>query len=74
MHGPLLVLSMLELVRREAPDRAVRSLSYRLRKPVFCGERLLTCGEQEAGGGGNVRLRVASCREDAHATAEVTLA
>ncbi|WP_246531113.1 hypothetical protein [Streptomyces bathyalis] len=80
VHGPLLVLSMLELVRREAPDRTVRTLSYRLRKPVFCGERLLTCGEDEKPhsgnnvGGGNVRLWVASCREDAHATAEVTLA
>ncbi|SCK53544.1 MaoC family dehydratase N-terminal domain-containing protein [Streptomyces sp. WMMB 322] len=89
VHGPLLALSMLELVRREAPDRAVRALSYRLRKPVFCGERLLTCGEPgtegaaredradaDAGGSGSgkVRLWVASCREAAHATAEVTLA
>ncbi|WP_314173187.1 hypothetical protein [Streptomyces winkii] len=81
VHGPLLVLSMLELVRREAPGRRVRSLSYRLRKPVFCGERLLTCGEGAAAhgrgsrdGGPDVRLRVAGCREDAHATAEVTFA
>ncbi|WP_420856203.1 hypothetical protein [Streptomyces abyssalis] len=85
VHGPLLVLSMLELVRREVPGRSVRALSYRLRKPVFCGERLLTCGEggpaggrgghgSGTGGGTGVRLRVASCREDAHATAEVTLA
>jgi 3-methylfumaryl-CoA hydratase len=102
VHGPLLVLSMLELVRREAPQRTVRSLSYRLRRPVFCGERLLTCGEggpagarsgdgapegarggaPEGGdgegprgeGGSNVRLRVASSRATAHATAEVTLA
>jgi hydroxyacyl-ACP dehydratase HTD2-like protein with hotdog domain len=101
VHGPLLVLSMLELVRREAPGRTVRSLSYRLRKPVFCGERLLTCGQavpagEESGtsgdggrealggqanvgqapdrNGSNVRLWVASSRETAHATAEVTLA
>lgn len=90
VHGPLLVLSMLELVRREAPGRSVRALSFRLRKPVFCGERLLTCGESgedgEGGAGGaaggrdgtgrgsGVRLRVASGREDEHATAEVTLA
>jgi hydroxyacyl-ACP dehydratase HTD2-like protein with hotdog domain len=75
VHGPLLVLSMLELVRREAPGRTVRSLSYRLRKPVFCGERLLTCGQAAPDrNGSNVRLWVASSRETAHATAEVTLA
>jgi len=75
VHGPLLVLSMLELVRREAPTRTVRTLSYRLRKPAFCGEQLLTCGESEGrDGDGRMRLRVASCREDAHATAEVSLA
>lgn len=84
VHGPLLVLSMLELVRREAPGRTVGTVSYRLRKPVFCGERLLTCGGGTAtdsgsgggsggGSGDNVRLRVAGCREEAHATAEVTL-
>ncbi|MFC4496905.1 MaoC family dehydratase N-terminal domain-containing protein [Streptomyces ovatisporus] len=72
VHGPLLVLSMLELLRREAPGRTVRRLSYRLRQPVFCGERLLTCGESS--GGDEVRLRVAGCRADAHATAEATLA
>ena len=75
VHGPLLVLAMLELVRREAPARTVRTLSYRLRKPVFCGEQLLTCGESEGrDGDGTIRLRVAGSREDAHATAEVTLA
>jgi hydroxyacyl-ACP dehydratase HTD2-like protein with hotdog domain len=75
VHGPLLVLSMLELLRREAAGRTVRRLSYRLRKPVFCGERLVTCAENDAAGdGGTWRLRVAGPREDAHATAEVTLA
>ncbi|HEV7626354.1 MAG TPA: hypothetical protein VGO89_07645 [Streptomyces sp.] len=75
VHGPLLVLSMLELVRQEAPGRTVRTVSYRLRRPVFCGERLLTCGEgRGADGGTDVRLRVASCREDEHATAEVGFA
>jgi 3-methylfumaryl-CoA hydratase len=71
VHGPLLVLSMLELLRREAPERTVRTVSYRLRKPAFCGEPLLTCGEPGADG---VRLRVAGHRAEAHATAEVTLA
>ncbi len=76
VHGPLLVLSMLELVRREAPGRAVRTLSYRLRTPAFCGERLLTCGEETGvdAEGTRLRLWVAGSREDTHATAEVSLA
>ncbi|WP_330281258.1 hypothetical protein [Streptomyces sp. NBC_00588] len=76
VHGPLLVLAMLELVRREQPDRPVRTLSYRLNRPAFCGERLLACGGPEPGGGPDdtVRLRIASHREDAHAGADVGFA
>ncbi|MBB4158258.1 hypothetical protein [Streptomyces cinereoruber] len=71
VHGPLLVLAMLELVRRGSPDRLVRSLSYRLRRPAFAGERLLASGTPEAQG---AALRIASHREERHATAEVTFA
>ncbi|MGW2237761.1 hypothetical protein [Streptomyces sp. NPDC001759] len=70
VHGPLLVLAMLEEVRRRQPERPVRSVSYRLLKPVFCGERLLVCGDP-VGEGSTAALRVASHREDAHARAEV---
>jgi 3-methylfumaryl-CoA hydratase len=45
VHGPLLLLFMLELVRRNRPDATVRSVSYRLRRPVFAGEPLLVTGE-----------------------------
>ncbi|MCX4760269.1 hypothetical protein OG562_04590 [Streptomyces sp. NBC_01275] len=68
VHGPLLALLMLELPRRHAPDRRVRSLSYRLRRPVFAGERLVACG---APVGDRAELRVATHREERHATAEV---
>jgi 3-methylfumaryl-CoA hydratase len=72
VHGPLLVLLMLELARRNAPDRPVRSLSYRLRRPVFAGEHVLALGEPEALVRAN--LRIATAREQRHATAEVTFA
>ncbi|MEV6703315.1 hypothetical protein AB0M68_40445 [Streptomyces sp. NPDC051453] len=71
VHGPLLVLSMLELVRRNAPDRQVRSLSYRLRRPAFVGEQLLATG---AFADSNATLQIATHREQRHATAEVTFA
>ncbi|MFC4498115.1 MULTISPECIES: hypothetical protein [Streptomyces] len=69
VHGPLLALLMLETVRRHAPDRRVRSLAYRLRSPVFAGERLTACGTPA---GDEAALRVATHREERHATAEVT--
>ncbi|WP_186363010.1 hypothetical protein [Streptomyces sp. SLBN-31] len=70
VHGPLLILVMLELLRRRQPERPARSVSYRLLKPVFCGERLLVCGGPE-GAGATAAMRVASHCEDAHARAEV---
>lgn len=60
---------MLELARRNAPERRVRSLSYRLRQPAFAGEHLLA--ESQLTGEG-AELRVSTAREKQHATAEVT--
>jgi 3-methylfumaryl-CoA hydratase len=71
VHGPLLALLMLELPRRQAPQSRVRSLSYRLRRPVFAGEHLAICGTPS---GSQADLRVATHREGRHATAEVTFA
>ncbi|MFC9927752.1 hypothetical protein [Streptomyces sp. NPDC127190] len=71
VHGPLLALLMLELVRRHAPERRVRSLSYRLHRPAFAGEHLLADGGPFEGG---ARLRVAGGREFRHASAEVVFA
>jgi|GEM_PF-68241 len=73
VHGPLLAMLMLELARRNAPGRTVRSLSYRLKKPVFAGEHVLACGGPTADGGG-AALRIATVRADEHATAEVVFA
>ncbi|MFI1855193.1 hypothetical protein [Streptomyces sp. NPDC020480] len=71
VHGPLLALLMLQLVRRNAPERQVRSLSYRLHRPAFVGEHLLADGSADDG---HVRLRIATHREVRHATAEVAFA
>lgn len=71
VHGPLLVLLMLELARRNAPERRVRSVAYRLRSPVFAGEHVLALGEPD---GERASLRIATAREERHATAEVTFA
>lgn len=70
VHGPLLALLMLELPRRNAPARPVRSLSYRLRRPVFAGEHLAACGIPADG---SAELRIATHRAERHATAEVVL-
>ncbi|WP_210587030.1 hypothetical protein [Streptomyces sp. GESEQ-35] len=71
VHGPLLALLMLEPVRRNAPERQVRSLSYRLHRPAFVGEHLLADATST---GGQAQLRIATHREARHATAEVTFA
>lgn len=70
VHGPLLAVLMLELVRRNSA-REVRSLSFRLRSPVFAGEQLVACGTPSDGG---ASLHVATHRDAQHATAEVTFA
>ncbi|WP_243794758.1 hypothetical protein [Saccharopolyspora gloriosae] len=70
VHGPLLAVLMLELVRRNEPRR-VRSLSFRLRSPIFAGEHLVVSGDPSPDG---AVLQVATHRNARHATAEVTFA
>ncbi|MGH3632490.1 MAG: hypothetical protein ACRDRL_34275, partial [Sciscionella sp.] len=66
VHGPLLALLMAEPARRAG--RAVESMSYRLRRPMFVGEPLLVTGEPD---GGTAAMRVVTGRQDRHAVAEV---
>ncbi|TCP39358.1 3-methylfumaryl-CoA hydratase [Tamaricihabitans halophyticus] len=70
VHGPLLAVLMLELLRRNEPRR-VRSLSFRLRSPVFAGEQVVASGNSTSNG---AVLQVATHRDARHATAEVTFA
>lgn len=70
VHGPLLVILMLEQARRNS-GKPVRSVSYRLRSPVFAGEQLAAGGTPSETG---AQLHVATHRDPRHATAEVTFA
>ncbi|HKS46475.1 MAG TPA: MaoC family dehydratase N-terminal domain-containing protein [Amycolatopsis sp.] len=67
VHGPLLVLLMLELVRR-TDSRSVAEVDFRLRRPVFAGDGVL------ARGGPDGRLAIATSVDERHATAEVRFA
>jgi len=44
VHGPLLAIAMVSLVADADPGRSVASLSFRLHRPVFAGERVLVTG------------------------------
>ena len=70
VHGPLLAVLMLELVRRNS-TRQVRTLSFRFRSPVFAGEQLVAYGTPSEQG---AELQVATHRDARHAAAEVTFA
>lgn len=70
VHGPLLLLRMLELVRKNCPERPVSAVSYRLRRPVFAGEPLLVAGVPD---GAAVELAVLGPGEDVRASAQVEL-
>ncbi|MGW0163027.1 FAS1-like dehydratase domain-containing protein [Mycobacterium sp. NPDC003323] len=71
VHGPLLALQMAELLRRNAPDRTVRCLEFRLVKPVFLGDAVAVQGNPD---GNLVRLSVVSGHGSEHATARAELA
>lgn len=70
VHGPLLAVLMLELVRREEPRR-VSSLAFRFRSPVFALEQVVAYGTRSEAA---ATLGTATHRDDRHATAEVTFA
>ncbi|MCR3718332.1 MULTISPECIES: FAS1-like dehydratase domain-containing protein [Prauserella salsuginis group] len=68
VHGPLLVLLMLEAVGR-ADSRPVAEVRFRLRRPVFSGMPVLVRGGPDEAGG--AAMAVASAADDRHATADV---
>jgi formyl-CoA transferase len=72
VHGPLLLLSLLELIRLDQPGRVVTAVSFQARSPVFAGEAVDLAGPAAAGD----RLELAARRADGSAamTCEVTLA
>jgi 3-methylfumaryl-CoA hydratase len=71
VHGPLLALLALELPRRHAPDRPVRSFEYRLVRPAFVPSRIVSTGRAR---GSDVDVVVAAKGADPSLTAKVVLA
>jgi 3-methylfumaryl-CoA hydratase len=45
VHGTLLLLALLELVRLDLPDRVVGAVSFRAHSPVFAGQEVTLAGE-----------------------------
>ena len=50
VHGPLLLLSMLELVRLDLPDLVVTQVRFRAQAPVFAGDTVDLAGERHPDG------------------------
>ncbi|HEX7128183.1 MAG TPA: MaoC family dehydratase N-terminal domain-containing protein [Thermodesulfobacteriota bacterium] len=49
VHGPLQAILLLDLLRRERPDREVRAFEFRARRPLFDGSPFWCVGYDEAG-------------------------
>jgi 3-methylfumaryl-CoA hydratase len=50
VHGPLIATLLLDLLRREAPDAAVRRFSFRAVRPLFDIHRFAVCGRPVGNG------------------------
>ena len=71
VHGPLLALMLLEIPRRNRPDRTVAAFDYRLSRPAFAGTRLVADhdgdpGRRRAGRRGGRAGRSVVGRRDDH--------
>jgi 3-methylfumaryl-CoA hydratase len=71
VHGPLLLISLLELIRLELPGRAVETVTFQARSPVFAGEAVDLAGDMESGDQVSLAARHADGR--IALTCEVTL-
>lgn len=71
VHGPLLLMSMLELIRLDLPGRAVTAVSFAARAPVFAGGQVTLAGELASG---TVRLAARLPSGGTAMTCEATLA
>jgi itaconate CoA-transferase len=60
VHGPLLLLSLLELIRLDLPGRAVAAVSFQARSPVFAGQAVDLAGAAD----GRDRVRLAARHDD----------
>jgi 3-methylfumaryl-CoA hydratase len=69
VQGPLLVLSMVELGRQEMAGRVVREIDFRLKSPVFSGDRVRVEGLRT--GPNAAELSVVTHRSPSAATASL---
>lgn len=72
VHGPLLVLRMMELARASLPKRRIESVDYRLRRPVFAGNRSLVVGDRC--GPDAATMAIVSEDDEVMAQADITFA
>lgn len=70
VHGTLLLLSLLELIRLDLPERTVSEVTFRARSPVFAGQPVELAGEIIPGG---VALTASHADGSAAFTAEAGL-
>lgn len=71
VHGPLLVLSMLEPLRREGRTEGITAVTYRLRRPVFAGDPVVVTGEPEGAGTSRFSVLTSAAETPVAAHAEV---
>ena len=50
VHGPLIAMLLVDLLRREMPDAALKSFTFRALRPLFDTASFHTCGLPEASG------------------------
>ncbi len=68
LHGPLLILALVEMARRWAPERRPVALRYRLARPTFAGELVRLSGRPR-----DERVALAASDEQGRTAAEATV-
>lgn len=70
VHGPLSALLLLELPRRQAPNRRVTHVEWRARQPAYVGQELVATGSPD---GDRAHLALHTDATDRAVVAEITL-
>jgi 3-methylfumaryl-CoA hydratase len=73
VHGPLLLLSLLELIRLDLPDVVVTGVRFRAQAPVFAGDAVDLSGERQPDGVVRLTARPAGPPSDTPSGAPVAM-
>ena len=65
VHGPLLLLSMLELIRLDLPGLVVTGVRFQARAPVFAGDTVDMAGERQPDGVVRITARLTDAPPEA---------